>query len=826
MFFYPFIQLIENPHYNSPGLNPKHRPPSLSPPLSPKMTFVYDPEVQLPELFPNEDSLENISAVLTHLSKVKQSSAVRLESCLSSYQHPVDVLGKITTITENFEQLSDRAENAQQKITQVTLEIQKLDVVKQNLVLSMKVLKRLQMLVIAYNSLNEVVHSRDYEQIASYLGAVHELMKFFKDYKSIDEIALLNQRIHQTQNKLVDDIFIDFEDSFTNNFTNDKLRYGCEVLELVDHKYKDKLLTWFYNLQLKEILSIFSTSGEAGGLDNLGRRYIYFSNILSNIRSNYLQVFPDTWGVDLELAKLFSVKTGQDISSLLGSTITCSSLLEALTKTLAFEKQLNGTFNTTSFTKLILRLFEPFLQVWIDEQDTVIRGKFTEFYAQPKVPSEILTPQTATDLVDVLRVNGVPNFAPSSVELFKVFQKSLQQTLAVSTGKTLFDLHFIFKKFLSDYMQSILLPTLQSATEYPKGIESIKYLTMVLNTADYVIKNIDDLQEKVTKLVDDSYKEKITFESEKEGYFELISNAIRFLIQKVHMDLGFLWKQFENNGWDTIDAVSDTSSYMEEFIKTLREDHRVICPLIIRDGYVRNYADKLIEMVVAGFKSRITQFKTMSIIAIEQILFDVSVLKKFMITIPMFSDANYDDSKTQEQPATNKGYVRHLNAQFSNLETVLHLLLTPSLPVDNVVERYMVLIGDKSINNFQKFLHLKNIQQKDMPKYVENFKLQITLPNSLQDESPIMTDVIVQTPDGSLMHPSSQQKPEVIDFEQVSRSRSPEAILPDFLKTNTAKIQTLKFNNALRDFSISGENHVNKFNENFKNFGKFFRKDE
>lgn len=792
------------------------------------MTFVHDPEVQLPQLFPDEDSFGNIAAVLEHIKKSKIALANRIQRCLAQYQPKVDVEQDLSRLATAHGQLVVRADETQQQITHVTLRIQKLDRVKQNLVLSMKVLKRLQMLVTAYNSLNEVVHTHDYEQIYQYLGAVHELMKYFKSYKSIDEIATLHQKIHQTQNKLVDDVFIDFEDSFTNNFTNSKLRYGCEVLELVDAKYKDKLLTWFYNLQLKEILSIFSASGEAGSLENLARRYIFFTNILSNIRSNYLLIFPERWGVDLELAKLFCVKTGQDISSLLSvkNTSSCAILLDALTRTLAFEKQLNETFGTDLFTKIILRLFEPFLQVWVDEQDSLIKAKFTEFYSQPKIPSEIQGPSTINELLDVLRVNAVPNFAPSSVELFKLFQKSLQQTVSVSTGKTLFDLHFVVKKYLSEFLGNILVPVLQSALDHPKGVEPIKYLTMLFNTADYMIKNTDDFQEKMVKTIEEPYKDRISFDSEKDLFYDLINKSIRSLVQKVCADLDFLWKQFENNGWDSIEAVSDTSSYMDDFIKTLREGHKVICPLIIRESYVRNYADKLIEMIVSGFMGRIAGLKALSIIAIEQILFDVSALKKFMTTIPLYSDPNFDDSKPLETSVSQKVYVRHLNAQFTKLETLLNLLLTPILPVDNVVERYMVLVGDKSVNNFKKFLILKNIQASEMPKYVENFKLQITLPNSLTDESSIMTDLIIQTADGSMIHPSSQPKPDVSHLRELASSRSPEPNLPDFLKTNTAKLQSINFNNALREFSINGENHVNKLNENFKNFGKFFRKDD
>ncbi|RKP28591.1 hypothetical protein METBISCDRAFT_29008 [Metschnikowia bicuspidata] len=133
----------------------------------------------------------------------------------------------------------------------------------------------------------------------------------------------------------------------------------------------------------------------------------------------------------------------------------------------------------------------------------------------------------------------------------------------------------------------------------------------------------------------------------------------------------------------------------------------------------------------------------------------------------------------------------------------------------------MQLVGDRSPENFQKFLHLKNISARDMAKYTERFRLQTALRNSLKDES-FMNDVVVQPADGSLVHPASQPKQERVNARDAS-SRSPEPHLLDFL--NNAKLQSRSLNNALRDLSLTGENHVTKINENFRSFGKFFRKD-
>lgn len=796
------------------------------------MGFVFEAEEQLAHLFPNRDSLSNIDAVLAYLAKHKEASNAQIQHEVSRYKHPVELEGDITMLTNSFVDIRTQSKLAQESILLVTSSIQNLDTIKKNLVLSMKVLKRLQMLINAYNSLNHVVHSRDYKEIATYLGAVRGLMEFFKSYKSIDEIATLNQQIHQTQNKLVDDVFIDFEDSFTNNFTNDKLMYGCEILELIDSKYKDKLLTWFYNLQLKEIQTIFSSADEAGNLENLSRRYIFFNNILHNIQAKHLQVFPALWGVDLELSKLFCKMTNQDLSSQLSSSqVPSAVLLEALTKTLAFEKSLNETFNTSEFNRIILGLFEPYLATWVSEQDSVLSSKFMEFYSSPKIPTELIQPDNVADILVVLKVNNVPNFAQSSVEMFKTFQKLLVQTIKLSSGEILIDLSKLFAKYLYEYQSKILSPILTQSQNNPKGLEPIKYLTMLLNTADYINKNITDLQDKFEKLIDEPFKGRISFDKERELYFDFIGKSIKALVQKVTSDLQFLWRQFENNSWNSMETVSDTSNYMNDFISSLKDNNRAILPLIIREGYVRSFCDRLVELLVITFLNKLTLVKPLSIINVEQILLDVSVLMKYLRLLPLCSDPNFDETKMgdDDEAKIPKAYVRHLTSQFSRLETLLKLLLTPVLPVDNLVENYLSMIGDKSTINFLKFLNLKNIGEHDRGKYVEQFKLQLASLNNLENSSPILSVIQDNKFDESHhdnnSHPASQLPPQQVDYRELMSIKSQEPNIPDFLKNNSAKIQGIKLNNPLRDFSINGETHVNKLNENFKNIGKFFRKD-
>ncbi|EEQ39319.1 putative vacuolar sorting-associated protein [Clavispora lusitaniae] len=792
------------------------------------MGFVYDPEEQLAQIFPNANSLSNISSVIDHLHRHRKLSSAKIASEITNYKQPIHVSSDIVELTQKIAQIRRKSMETQKDVLAMTASIKRLDTIKKNLTLSMKVLERLQMLASSFNSLMEVAQSRDYEKIATYLGAVKELMSFFKAYKSIDEISALTQQLGKTQNKLVEDVFIDFEESFTNNIPNDKLVYGCEILELADRKNKDRLLTWFYNMQLKEIQSIFNTSDEAGDLENLSRKYIFFNNILKNIRSNHMHVFPESWKVDWELTKLFCKMTKQDLSTQLQqSTVKPGVLLEALTKTLEFEKSLNEVYNTTEFSNMISGSFEPYLKTWVDEQDSVLKSKFMEFHSSPKIPNELMGPETAKDLLLVLKVNNVPNFADSSVELFKIFSKILLQIIKLSNGEILIELSRLFSKYLSEYHFKILAPIVQQAEGNPKGIEPIKYLTMVLNTADYINNNINDLEDKFKKLIDPTFKERINFDSSKNLYFELIGKTVKALTFKISIDLQFPWRQFENNNWQTMDGVSDTSTYMEDFVSILQEDCRIILPLIIRDSYVRNFCDRLVELVVNAFINKLNSIRPLTLVNVEQILLDVTVLKRFFKTLPLNADINFDKDKVQEgaEKSIPKNYTRFMNSQFLKLETLLKLLMTPSVPIDSATESYINLIGDKSEDNFSKFLSLKNIEPSRQQKYMETFKLQITLHPDLVESSPILSVLETEDQVHENTHPSSQAPPSQIDYKEVLGSKSPEPQFADFLKTNSAKIQNIKINNPLRDFSINGEGHVNKLNENFKNFGKFFRTD-
>lgn len=782
----------------------------------------------LQSLFNSPESLTELPGLITHTGAYKAQLSGLINSQIKEYNQQItnntlqDDTSKLIT---NLNDLKSTSTSIQESITSMTSLIQSLDSYKRNLTLTMNTLQRLQMLVTAYNALTEVIPTHKYSTILDLLDLVKSLLQFFRPYKSIDEINQLHLMINATQAKLVDDIFLDFEEAIEKRADNPELVSGCYILQLVDVKHKDKLLGWYYNAQLKDITSIFNTTDEAGSLDNLGRRYLYFKN-KTLLATKHHVMFPDDWNVLIEISKLFCKLTKDDVATLLGSSrVDSKILLENLSTTLEFEKTLNEQFKTNDFHQIISGVFEPYLRVWVAEQDKLFAEKSNEFLVSPQLPQEFEGSKSGGKSHDetsreefyiVLKVNNVPNIANSSTELFKNFLKTLTQILKLSNGEILVDLAKLFIRYLFDFHNRILSPIIpKNDLDLGTGLEPLKYLTMLLNTGDYFINNIDELSEKLESLIKGPYKQKLpSFEPVKDVYYKLINSAISTLLTKISNDLKLSWRLFVNFNWESSEKVpekierteklsesseetaptkisaSEVSSYMVEIQKVVTTNNlKFILPLIIRDSYVRNFNDKLVELLITALTSNLRSIQLIPS-TVDQIIKDTSYLRDVSLTFPSYV------STDESSPAISKLYQKHVSLQFEHLHSLLKILKSPASPVEDFVADYFEIIGDNSVSNFIKVLQLRGISEQ---RYVESFKLQLTLSNSTVPAFSLLSNL----------------------EDRISRGASPEIKSPKI-----APVKMNNFENHLRELALNSENQVSKLNENFKNFGKFFRNGE
>ncbi|KAI5955723.1 VPS53 [Candida jiufengensis] len=768
-------------------------------------SYDYDPNTHLNQIFDSPDTLNHIPQVLSHIHQYKLNLTKEIDNLSSKYDSTTNLNQDISQLIGNIKDVKQSSQLTKTSISSMTSSIQKLDSAKRNLILSMNIFKKLQILIKLNNELKDIISTRNYQEIYKRLGAIKELLAFFQPYKSIDLINQINLMIIYTQNKLIDDIFMDFEEFFKTKSENSKksenLLYGAKILELIDKKNKVKLINWFNNQTLKDLKNIFSQSDEAGSIENLGRRFIFFNKILDQIKS--LTIFPDDWNIFTQIIQEFIKLTKIDLqTSLRNKNIESSTLLDNLTKTIEFEKNLNSNYPNNNFN--ISSIFEPYLSIWVQEQEKLLNSKILEFSSVSQLPAELAKDINA----------NIPNVAVTSTELFKTFHKILSQILKLSNGEILINLARLFNKYLFEYVNKILLPILPRNNDDISGIESIKYLTMLLNTSDYMVSNIEELNEKFQIIISSNYKDFLP-QLNSEIFAQLIQKSVSGLLVKLTNDYKSCWREFFNIDWENLDNVSDVSSYMTDLKRITSDNLKMILPLIIRDSYIRNFNDKLVELLVTTILNNLKFIKISNVINLEQILLDIISLKDLCLNLPNLG-----------QKEITKSYTKYVNNHFHELESIIKVLMIPNTtPIENYIESYFELIEGKSINNFTKLLNLKKINKNDQFKYIENFKLQLSIENTtdqisnnhhinhllnnLEDEEMLESSMITSTP-----------TPKPIIHTSSTRISSPEIKSPNLLpKMN-------QFEKNIRDLAMTGETHVNKFNENFKNFGKFFRKDE
>ena len=132
-------------------------------------------------------------------------------------------------------------------------------------------------------------------------------MSHFKSYRSVDQIAHLSRSIATVQTTLETQITTDFHNAFPSPPPTQihTLFESCLVLDVLGDEARDRLITWYCNSQLKEYRNVFRGNEEAGGLDNISRRYAWLRRILQNYDEEHVQIFPAHWKDNEALCQAF-----------------------------------------------------------------------------------------------------------------------------------------------------------------------------------------------------------------------------------------------------------------------------------------------------------------------------------------------------------------------------------------------------------------------------------------------------------------------------------------------------------------------------------------
>ncbi|KIM45519.1 hypothetical protein M413DRAFT_442185 [Hebeloma cylindrosporum] len=733
----------------------------------------------LNDFFPNEASLAHLEDVNARLAETHQelqkevdSLHAELKVCqnlerMSVIQEMIsDLLGQMSRIRE-------KATESEAVVRDITKDIQVLDLAKKNLITSMTMMKRLQMLVNALTQLEDLIKEKKYSEVAQTLAAVKQISASFKSYTGVPRINRVWKRIQEIQGQLKTQLDADF-DAFYLQDTSKQIKPslisdGCLVVDVLGPDFRSQVVERFVALELKEYRRIFRTNDEAGQLDNISRRFAWFRRLLQTHELEQGRVFPAEWRVSWHLLAKFTEISRDDVTTLLtkaGSNLTVKALLDNLAITTEFEQSMSKKWATpfkdilkatdnphSEPGKPISAAFEPHMGIFVDAQDKVLadmlaphrKGKANK--PQPRASSEAPVGEDgAAAPMTVL---------PSSTDLFYFYGQSLEQCAKLSTGQALFDLCTLHKKWLRIYAEEVLSTNVKrpiiasrKSLESRVDLELLKQTCLLINTADYCQTTALELEAKVKEKVNTEFKEQVTFQIECDLFVSAISTAINVILREFENNVDPSFITLSRTSWPTINQVSGPSPYTGELVKCAEQVIELIKPLIEQKKYLRNLFDKASSIILVKFTNSLVRSRPLKEIGAEQLLIDLQTVKAFLVKMP-------------GEALTATSYTRSLNKTTTRLEALLKVIVTPVDPPEGFILNYTLLIGDASFSNFQKILDLKGTPKSVQDNLLDSF-LTITSTKTDLESTSFLSSLDMDPPatghaGGSLVSPGASR---------------------------------------------------------------------
>ncbi|KAJ2922569.1 hypothetical protein H1R20_g14519, partial [Candolleomyces eurysporus] len=656
----------------------------------------------LNDFFPNEASLERLDEVSAQLAATQQQLQEEIDSLQEELKRSQDpdrmsiIQEMISDLLGQMSRIREKATESEAVVRNITKDIQVLDLVKRNLIHSTTTLKRLQMLVNALTQLEDLMKDKKYSEVAQKLAAVKQISATFETYTGVPRIARLWKRIKDIQGQLRNQL----EEDFDNFFIQDPSKQikatligeACTVVDVLGVQMRHHIVDRFVALEMKEYRRIFRTNDEAGQLDNLSRRYAWFRRLISSFEIEQGRVFPAEWKVGWHLLAKFAEITRDHATTLLtkiGPALTVKTLLESIQITLEFEASMAKKW-VTPFQDIlkatdvahsqpgqsITSVFEPHMNIFIDAQDKAL----TDMLAPHRGGKAYKPPRTSVDKEEEGDSESSPlAVLPSSTELFYFYAQTLDQ------------------KWLRIYAEEVLTlgATKKPPTQIRKSVETrsdselLKQTCLVINTADYCQTTALELEEKIKEKINPEYKEKISFQAERDMFVSTISAAIGVQLREFELICDASFIALARMSWATVNQVTGPSAYTGELVKAAEQVTELIKPLVEQKKYLRNFFDKACSLILVKFTNSLVRSRPLKEIGAEQLLIDLQSIKGYLTKMP-------------GEALTTNTYSRALNKTASRLEVLLKVIVTPEDPAEGFILNYTLLIKDASLINFQK----------------------------------------------------------------------------------------------------------------------------
>ncbi|KAI8868059.1 hypothetical protein GQ42DRAFT_102591, partial [Ramicandelaber brevisporus] len=692
-------------------------------------------------LFPSLEALGSIDGVLDSLRSRQRDTQQQIASLLhgqpsstsssSGVRMLEDTSTQIHSLQSRIAQIKLTAEQAEQVVVDITRDVKSLDNAKRNLIHTITVLKRIQMLGSAIAQLRSLVDSRQYRESGLMLQAVQDMMAGFKEYRNVRDIADASTTIFVIQRELAKQVFSEFDAAFTIHgvLSGDPklLSDATFAVDAMGEAERVKIVDFYVDLQLKQYTSAMLADPEVAGLDNVARRYAWLRRMLQTYTDKHADIFPKDWEVAKQLSIRFADITRKQLASILSKSnpVDVDALVKAILTTLVFEEQLAKRFpgpapsasdsSTPSnpFDRCISGGLEPYLRYFIDAEDKKLSALMTSYRLRPALASDITV-------------------LPSCTELLHTFQTALTSLTKLTSRQSLLELATIFGKWLSVYATDLLpskLPREDPKQPFkPLTTDEFRTLCLIVNTADYCAVQTPQLRQKIVDRLEPELKDLVVFDNQLSAFMAAATQALKNGVKAVLNACEPHFVAMTKLNWSSMSVVGDQSEYMGQIVAQVNIHMSEVRHVFTASKYTRSFCDRLSEALATRLMTALQKIRKASDCGFEQMLVDIQSLKAAVVQLMVpqkqsLSTRDRTDDMPASMPASSApaGYIKYVNKVLGRCESLIKAAIAPIEPPSEFVQNLLALCPDATAAQLQMVLELKGAKRSEQSTIQDMF---------------------------------------------------------------------------------------------------------
>jgi hypothetical protein len=627
----------------------------------------FDPIKYINEKFPDEGSLVNLDSVIAELREEvghlddEILEGIHEHAMLNSQMREeiANTKNLTSTIVQEIKSIKEKAIESESIVHEMCMDIKLLDTAKRNLTTSINTLRKFSDLMRSLDNLTQFCADRQYDEAASCLRGINDLILFFKPFESIPQIKELIEEKDQILSKAKLQIRDDFELFFkgSSSLSTDTLKNGCHLVEIIGQKFRNDILMMPAEMILEPYRKIY-TKPENRTIENIEQRYAWFVRELRDFNEKYANAFPHYWGLINYIVQNFcSITRVQMVEILQSSTYSdpndVKNLLNALRATIKFE---------TKIAEDLLKEYQQYLNEEKDPNDEKSQYRITQLYKikgsisscfemsmKPYVDTErkelesSVVSELQKDLADPMS-NSLQNedisVLNSALLMFNKVKHLLKRGSSISKSQTMYDIYKVVKGMITQYITMIIDDAYKKDKAKGKNIPFfLNSICVYINTIDHIKETLGNVSDLIVTLLEPPYTEQVDFSKEEDSCLELINELIVMVKKLIEAGLDNSFNNaFSKVNWEKLEELPhEPSRYVIEIKDNLRGILDIVKGKIGPVHYTK-ILNNVCQLVTQKFIGALMKLKKLTDPAVNTLLKDFNDLKMELDSLGKKSD--------------------------------------------------------------------------------------------------------------------------------------------------------------------------------------------